>query len=188
MKTEIDAKCQCLCLIWFPLIHYNNVFLLSSSGKNDGSVAGKHYFHCNPGYGVLVKPDRVSRGGTKRRRQQQQQKRRSANLSGSTPNLAALTALAKGEGGGLTASRKGENRKSWNNWDMVGFVALRFAPFTEKRLHHSTHPTVIHTAQKSGVIIERELTKKLPAYLDRFSSISSIKMGMYHLILRLKEL
>ncbi|XP_071770328.2 kinesin-like protein KIF13B isoform X3 [Centroberyx gerrardi] len=86
------------------------------AGKNDGSVNGKHYFHCNPGYGVLVRPDRVSRGGSKRRRQQQQQKRRSANLSGSSPNLAALTALAKGEGGGAASSRsKGENRKSWNN-------------------------------------------------------------------------
>ncbi|XP_029902902.1 kinesin-like protein KIF13B [Myripristis murdjan] len=86
------------------------------AGKNDGSVGGKHYFHCNPGYGVLVRPDRVSRGGTKRRRQQQQHKRRSANLSGSSPNLAALTALAKGEGGAAASSRsKGENRKSWNN-------------------------------------------------------------------------
>ncbi|KAM3603413.1 uncharacterized protein V6R79_021811 [Siganus canaliculatus] len=89
------------------------------AGKNDGSVGGKHYFHCNPGYGVLVRPDRVSRGGVKRRRQQQQQqKRRSANLSGSSPNLAALTALAKGEGGGggaASARSRGENRKSWNS-------------------------------------------------------------------------
>ncbi|KAI3364074.1 hypothetical protein L3Q82_010899, partial [Scortum barcoo] len=83
------------------------------AGKNDGSVGGKHYFHCNPGYGVLVRPDRVSWGGSKRRRQQQ--KRRSANLSGSNPNLAALTALAKGEGGGPSTGRsRGENRKSWN--------------------------------------------------------------------------
>ncbi|XP_029352693.1 kinesin-like protein KIF13B isoform X2 [Echeneis naucrates] len=85
------------------------------AGKNDGSVGGKHYFHCNPGYGVLVRPDRVTRGGAKRRRQQHQQKRRSANLSGSSPNLAALTALAKGEAGGASGSRsRGENRKSWN--------------------------------------------------------------------------
>ncbi|XP_036942689.1 kinesin-like protein KIF13B isoform X5 [Acanthopagrus latus] len=83
------------------------------AGKNDGSVGGKHYFHCNPGYGVLVRPDRVSRGGAKRRRQQQ--KRRSANLSGSSPNLAALTALAKGEAGGPSPGHsRGENRKSWN--------------------------------------------------------------------------
>ncbi|KAM4713436.1 kinesin-like protein KIF13B isoform 2-T2 [Anableps anableps] len=81
------------------------------AGKNDGSVGGKHYFHCNPGYGVLVRPDRITRGGAKRRRQQQ--KRRSANLSGSSPNLAALTALAKGETGASGRSR-GENRKSWN--------------------------------------------------------------------------
>lgn len=81
------------------------------AGKNDGSVGGKHYFHCNPGYGVLVRPDRITRGGAKRRRQQQ--KRRSANLSGSSPNLAALTALAKGEAGPSGHSRA-ENRKSWN--------------------------------------------------------------------------
>ncbi|XP_075893594.1 kinesin-like protein KIF13B isoform X4 [Nelusetta ayraudi] len=90
------------------------VELETPAGKNDGSVGGKHYFHCNPGYGVLVRPNRVTRGGTKRRRQQQQQ-RRSANLSGSSPNLAALTALAKGEGAGALGSRgRGENRKSWH--------------------------------------------------------------------------
>ncbi|RVE56001.1 hypothetical protein OJAV_G00231620 [Oryzias javanicus] len=81
------------------------------AGKNDGSVGGKHYFHCNPGYGVLVRPDRVTRGGAKRRRQQQ--KRSSASLSGSNPNLTALTALAKGEAV-ASGRKKGENRKSWN--------------------------------------------------------------------------
>lgn len=104
----------------FPTVHSpaqtsHKPILDPSVGKNDGSVGGKHYFHCNPGYGVLVRPDRVTRGGAKRRRQQQ--KRRSANLSGSSPNLAALTALAKGEPSAAAAagrSSKGENRKSWN--------------------------------------------------------------------------
>uniref|UniRef100_A0A8C7YD03 Kinesin family member 13Bb n=1 Tax=Oryzias sinensis TaxID=183150 RepID=A0A8C7YD03_9TELE len=81
------------------------------AGKNDGSVGGKQYFRCNPGYGVLVRPDRVTRGRAKPRRQQQ--KRSSTGLSGSNPNLTALTVLAKGEAV-APGRKKGENRKSWN--------------------------------------------------------------------------
>uniref|UniRef100_A0A3P9GYX6 Kinesin family member 13Bb n=1 Tax=Oryzias latipes TaxID=8090 RepID=A0A3P9GYX6_ORYLA len=81
------------------------------AGKNDGSVGGKQYFRCNPGYGVLVRPDRVTRGRAKLRRQQQ--KRCSTGLSGSNPNLTALTVLAKGEAV-APGRKKGENRKSWN--------------------------------------------------------------------------
>ncbi|XP_078506005.1 kinesin-like protein KIF13B isoform X1 [Lissotriton helveticus] len=97
------------------------------AGKNDGSVGGKQYFKCNPGYGVLVRPDRLKKAnGSLRRRSAglrlqagaTAENRRSGNLSGSASNLATLTALAKSEGGPSLrpedrTQKKSENRKSW---------------------------------------------------------------------------
>ncbi|KAM9465916.1 kinesin-like protein KIF13B isoform 1-T1 [Clarias gariepinus] len=75
------------------------VELDAPAGKNDGTVKGRQYFQCNPGYGVLVRPDRVSRCDTPKRHTED---RRSGEF------------LLLKSGSGLS-NQKAENRKSWSN-------------------------------------------------------------------------
>uniref|UniRef100_A0A8D3DE56 Kinesin family member 13Ba n=1 Tax=Scophthalmus maximus TaxID=52904 RepID=A0A8D3DE56_SCOMX len=68
-------------------------------GKNDGSVGGHRYFHCKPGYGVLVRPDRLSC------------RDRTSRQAGELAPPAHVPVL-RGE---AIVARRGENRKSWSS-------------------------------------------------------------------------
>lgn len=79
------------------------IFYFLSSGKNDGSVGGHRYFHCKPGYGVLVRPDRLTL--------RDRTTRRTGDFS-----APAHVPVLRGE---TIVSRRAENRKSWSSWDTI---------------------------------------------------------------------
>ncbi|XP_076835244.1 kinesin-like protein KIF13B isoform X2 [Brachyhypopomus gauderio] len=75
------------------------VELDTPAGKNDGSVAGRQYFSCKPGHGMLVRPDRVSQ-------------REGSKQPGQLAPSAGLHQDSRGSG---TAVQRGENGKSWSS-------------------------------------------------------------------------
>lgn len=56
-EVKFVGKVEGLPMGWWVGIQYDEPL-----GKNDGSMKGKKYFECLPGYGAFVRPDKVKVG------------------------------------------------------------------------------------------------------------------------------
>lgn len=93
------------------------------SGKHDGTVKGREYFHCKPQHGIFVRPECLAKSPAQvklRSRTSQSQvlsnveKLKSSTFQGSSP-LKADAFCQSGDAAASAFSRKQEIRKSWIN-------------------------------------------------------------------------